>query len=101
MAEPVSKQERQASGVRGEWPSLPPKSVTRSVARAEPPAAPALSRGAARAVAERESRWTASEEAERRSMLRGLILLAILVCIIALAHHGMDAAFPAGWWRRW
>ena len=34
-------------------------------------------------------------------MLRGLILLAILVCIIALAHHGMDAAFPAGWWRRW
>ena len=93
MAEPDSKQGRQASGSRGGWSSLLPK--------AAPSAAPALSRGAARAIAEQESRWRASEEAERRSMLRGLILLAILVSLIALAHHGMENAFPAGWWHRW
>ena len=50
---------------------------------------------------ERRQHLRGREALERRSILRGLILFAILVLIISLLHAGTDRSFPAGWWRRW
>lgn len=70
-------------------------------ARAGQPAPPPLSRAATQAEGDRAAYQRMREGQERRSMLRGLILLAILVGLIALLHHGMGRAFPTGWWRQW
>lgn len=68
--------------------------------RAEPPRPPA--------VLEREPRGSAREQTQRarmrleqRSMLRGLILLALIVLIASLARAGFDRLFVPGWWRQW
>ncbi len=41
------------------------------------------------------------EGLERRSALRGLVLLAVIAVLFALLHGGASRAFPAGWWRQW
>jgi hypothetical protein len=71
------------------------------VRRAEPPRPPALSaqqqeRESARAQA-RRSRL----RLEQRSLLRGLILLALVVLIVSLARAGFGRLFVPGWWRQW
>jgi len=39
------------------------------------------------------------EKAERRSMVRGLILLAIVLLVGSAARAGLDRVFVHGWWR--
>jgi hypothetical protein len=39
------------------------------------------------------------ETIERRSMVRGLILLAVLVMVVSIARAGLDRVFVDGWWR--
>jgi len=38
---------------------------------------------------------------ERRSALRGLVLMALLALVVSLIRAGTDRAFYAGWWRQW
>jgi hypothetical protein len=37
----------------------------------------------------------------RRIQIRGLLWLALLVMIFAVARAGLHTAFPQGWWRLW
>jgi fatty acid desaturase len=39
------------------------------------------------------------ERIERRSMMRALIMLAVLVLAGSIAHAGLDRVFVHGWWR--
>ena len=41
------------------------------------------------------------EELERRSVLRGLVLLALIALAVSLIRAGGGRAFYAGWWRQW
>jgi hypothetical protein len=36
-----------------------------------------------------------------RQQIRGLILLAVLLALIALLRADKHALFPPGWWRFW
>ena len=63
------------------------------------PRAPELPAALKRAELERHDRRQDRERIERRSMLRGLLLLALVVLLVSLLRAGMGRAFPAGWWR--
>ena len=39
------------------------------------------------------------ERIERRSGVRGLILLAVVVLVGSVARAGLDRVFVQGWWR--
>jgi len=39
------------------------------------------------------------EKAERRSVVRGLILLALFVLLGSMVRAGLDRVFVHGWWR--
>ena len=41
------------------------------------------------------------EALERRSVLRGSILLAIVAMVVSMARAGWDRVFIFGWWRQW
>lgn len=68
---------------------------------AEPPRAPALSRSALEGQEERARYVLGQETRERRSLLRGLILLCLVILVASLIHAGGARTFPAGWLRRW
>jgi hypothetical protein len=44
---------------------------------------------------------SATQRAHRRSQVRGLLWLALLVIGFSIARAGLHAAFPGGWWRLW
>lgn len=69
--------------------------------RAGKAVAPSLSRAAERDVDEWERYRGEREGTERRSMLRGLIVLALIVALLGVAIGGWDRAFPHTWWRQW
>lgn len=69
--------------------------------RAERPRAPELPASALRERAEAEAYLREREDAERHSVLRGLILLAVLTLSAGLLHGGLSRAFFTGWWRHW
>lgn len=56
---------------------------------------------AQRAEAERNAYLRGREHLEARSVLRGLILLAVLVFVFTLVRAGTERAFFSGWWRHW
>ncbi len=72
-----------------------------AIRRARRPVPPPLSREAQRSGEEGRLRTREREEVERRSMLRGLLLLAALAVLFAVWHGGAGRAFPAGWWKTW
>ena len=72
-------------------------STSVQIPRAEPPRAPALPQALQRAQAEHKASLRERETLERRSILRGLILFAVLVLLISLLRAGWSRAFPAGW----
>ncbi len=39
------------------------------------------------------------EKVERRSVVRGLILIAMLVLVGSILRAGLDRVFVHGWWR--
>lgn len=72
--------------------------MTRHAAAPRPPeASPALQK----AEGERRAYLHQREGLEKRSMLRGLILLAALVVVFALFRAIGGDFFPNGWYRQW
>jgi hypothetical protein len=69
--------------------------------RAEPPRPPALTDREKRRESARLERLNARVRLEQRSLLRGLILLAVLILIASLARAGFGRLFVPGWWRQW
>jgi hypothetical protein len=41
------------------------------------------------------------EQIERRSQVRGLLLLALAAIIFAILRAGIHNVFSHGWWRIW
>jgi hypothetical protein len=69
--------------------------------RAEPPRPPALTDREKRRESARLERLNARVRLEQRSLLRGLILLAVLILIASLARAGFGRLLAPGWWRQW
>ena len=69
--------------------------------RAEPPRAPELSERDKRDESLRKDRLRARVALEQRSLLRGLLLLAVVILIVSLARAGLGRLFVPGWWRQW
>ncbi len=72
-----------------------------SVRRAKPPRPPVLTE---REQHRERARITALRQRvrlEQSSMLRGLILIALVVLIVSLARAGFGRLFVPGWWRQW
>ncbi|HEY4010736.1 MAG TPA: hypothetical protein VGM11_11340 [Acidobacteriaceae bacterium] len=72
-----------------------------SVRRAQPPRPPAASEREKREEATRMEALRARVRLEQRSLLRGLILLAVVILIASLARAGFGRLFVPGWWRQW
>jgi hypothetical protein len=67
--------------------------------RAAPPQLPARTPAIERQQAAFELYRRQREQLERRSMLRGLILIALLVLAGSIARAGLERVFVHGWWR--
>lgn len=68
---------------------------------AEPPRPPVASQEEQRREASRLSGVASRLRLEQRSLLRGLVILAILVLLGSLARAGFGRLFVPGWWRQW
>jgi hypothetical protein len=62
-----------------------------------PQASPELETARAEAQAHRIGR----EAMERRSVVRGLIVLGVLALGWSIARAGLGRVFVHGWWRQW
>ena len=69
--------------------------------RAEPPRPPALTEREQRRESVRLETLKGRVRLEQRSLLRGLILLAVVILIASLARAGFGRLFVPGWWRQW
>jgi hypothetical protein len=69
--------------------------------RADPPRPPALRERDERRERERKEELRARVRREQQSLLRGLILLAVVILIASLARAGFGRLFVPGWWRQW
>ncbi len=67
--------------------------------RAAPPQLPLLTPAQQRRLAAHNSYLKQRELVERRSVVRGLILLALLVLVGSMLRAGMGRVFVPGWWR--
>ena len=67
--------------------------------RAARPAIPEPTRGLKRKREEARLYRVGREAIERRSMVRGLIVLAVLVMVGSIVRAGLDRVFVPGWWR--
>lgn len=54
-----------------------------------------------RARAERQEHRSKREVLERLSVVRGLIVLAVVALMFSVARAGLDRVFVQGWWRQW
>lgn len=79
--------------------SMDPRANLRSGKRAESPRIPAATRALQDAEQERNAYIREREQVEHRSVLRGLMLLAVIVLVLSIARAGLGRVFPAGWWR--
>lgn len=69
--------------------------------RAQPPRPAALTQEQQRREDERKSVLRERMSVAQRSLLRGLILLAVVIVIASLVRAGFDRLFVPGWWRQW
>ena len=69
--------------------------------RAEPPRPPELTERDQRRETTRLERLNARLRLEQRSLLRGLILLAVVILIASLARAGFGRLFVPRWWTQW
>jgi len=67
--------------------------------RAAAPRTPEPARGILRQRAEFQVYRAERERIERRSAVRGLILLAVVALVGNIARAGLDRVFVHGWWR--
>lgn len=68
---------------------------------AAPPRAPQMPPSLRKVEAAQAGVRRGREVAERQSMLRGLILLALVLLALSMLHAGAARVFPSGWWRQW
>jgi hypothetical protein len=69
--------------------------------RAEPARPPHPSPALETARAERAEHLSRRSTLERRSVARGLILLAVAALVFSIWRAGLDRVFVPGWWRQW
>jgi hypothetical protein len=69
--------------------------------RAEPARPPALTERDQRGEKARLETLNARLQLEQRSLLRGLILLAVVILIASLARAGFGRLFVPRWWTQW
>jgi hypothetical protein len=69
--------------------------------RASLPRTPRPSWALERANEARRVYLAARELVERRSVVRGLIVLAVVAIVFSVARAGLGRAFVPGWWRQW
>jgi len=69
--------------------------------RAEPPRPPALTERDQNRETERLGRLKGRVALEQWSLLRGLILLAVVILIVSLARAGFGRLFVPRWWTQW
>jgi hypothetical protein len=69
--------------------------------RAAPPRVPEPTRALLADRAAAMERRREREGIERRSMVRGLLVIAALVLVLSIARAGLDRVFVPGWWRQW
>lgn len=69
--------------------------------RSEPPRPPALTDEDQRREAVREEVLRERTQREQQSLLRGLILIAVVILIASLMRAGFGRLFVPGWWRQW
>jgi hypothetical protein len=67
--------------------------------RAAPPQLPVLTPALEQKREEFEAYRREREAVERRSVVRALILIAIVVLVGSIVHVGLDRVFVHGWWR--
>jgi len=67
--------------------------------RADPPRIPPSTRSLDRATHDQEIYLRNREGLESRSVVRGLILLALLVLLFSMFRAGFGRVFVPGWWR--
>ncbi len=93
-------------------PSSPPQTQSREAhlpsrpgslleQKAKPPRAPEITPGIQKALDERTHYQEQREAVERRSVMRGLLLLALVILVFSLVRAGADRVFYTGWWRQW
>jgi len=70
-----------------------------SAHRAEPPRAPTPTPAVERARAADQLYQQDREREQRRSLLRGLLWLALLALIFSVVRAGLHRVFVPGWWR--
>lgn len=71
------------------------------VVHAASPRPPTLSKGAVAARAERQVLLAERERKEQRSVLRGLLWVALLALAVSMVRAGLHRTFYPGWWRQW
>ena len=69
--------------------------------RAEPPRPPALSEREQRRERARAETLKGRVRLEQRSLVRGLILLAVVILIASLVRAGFGRLFVPRWWTQW
>ncbi len=69
--------------------------------RAEAPCAPEPTRALQRARDVQAEYRGEREVVERRGMVRGLLLLAMVVLLLSIGRAGLERVFVSGWWRHW
>ena len=67
--------------------------------RAAPPRVPAATPALEREDAKRQAYLQERERLEQRSLLRALLLLALVVLVASFARAGLARVFVHGWWK--
>jgi hypothetical protein len=67
--------------------------------RAEKPRIPPPTRAFQRAAEKRSKFLLAREGIEHRSMVRGLLILAVIVLLASMVRAGFGNVFTPGWWH--
>jgi len=67
--------------------------------RAEAPRIPPPTRALERAEQERQKYLRQRESLQLRSVVRALILLALLILLLSMFRAGFGRVFMHGWWR--
>ncbi len=79
----------------------PPQAVRTVEHRAEPPRVPEPTRALLADRAEALERRREREGIERRSLVRGLLVIVAVVLVLSIARAGLYRVFVPGWWRQW
>jgi len=66
---------------------------------AQPPRTPPPTRALERAEEARRTHLRQREILERRSLVRGLLLLALVVLLASMMHAGFSRIFVHRWWH--